>query len=94
MPHYQTSYLFGADVTGGVKGACLGQQIAASLSVSQEDSAAQIPPPTLVCAEIPKIHIFGVFCNRSEHEIVLDYRRLPKKLRFESLSQPVRLAST
>ena len=78
MPHYQTSYLFGADVTGGVKGACLGQQIAASLSVSQEDSAAQIPPPTLVCAEIPKIHIFGVFCNRSEHEIVLDYKTTSK----------------
>ena len=34
--------------------------------------------PTLVRAEIPKIHIFGVFCDRSEHEIVLDYKTTSK----------------
>jgi hypothetical protein len=32
--------------------------------------------PTLVRAEIPKEHILGVFCNRNEREIVLDFRRL------------------
>jgi hypothetical protein len=38
--------------------------------------------PTLVRAEIPKIHIFAVFCDRSEHEIVLDYKRLRKLQRL------------
>jgi hypothetical protein len=34
--------------------------------------------PTLVLAEIPKPHIFAVFVDRSENEVVLDYKRLRK----------------
>jgi hypothetical protein len=34
------------------------------------------PRPTLVTAQIPKRHIFAVFANRNEAEIVLDPRRL------------------
>jgi hypothetical protein len=34
------------------------------------------PRPTLVSALIPKRHIFAVFLERQEHEIVLDPRRL------------------
>jgi hypothetical protein len=32
--------------------------------------------PTLVSACIPKEHVFAVFIDREEHEIVADYRRL------------------
>jgi hypothetical protein len=32
--------------------------------------------PTLVTAEIPKQHIFAVFTERQEDEVVVDYRRL------------------
>jgi hypothetical protein len=34
--------------------------------------------PTLVHAEIPKPHIFAVFVNREERDIVLNPRRLRK----------------
>jgi hypothetical protein len=34
------------------------------------------PRPTLVSAQIPKRHIFAVFLERQEQEIVLDPRRL------------------
>jgi hypothetical protein len=34
--------------------------------------------PTLVRAEIPKPHVFGIFLDRKESEIALDYRRLRK----------------
>lgn len=34
--------------------------------------------PTLAQAVIPKAHVFGVFLERKEHEIAVDYRRLRK----------------
>jgi hypothetical protein len=39
--------------------------------------------PTLVTAEIPKQHIFGVFLGRGESELAVDPKRL-RKLRAES----------
>jgi len=42
--------------------------------------------PTLVSARIPKQHIFGVFTDRDESEIVVDYRRL-RRLRHLELHQ-------
>ena len=36
------------------------------------------PRPTLAQAQIPKQHVFAVFVDRQEHEIVLDPRRLRK----------------
>jgi len=38
--------------------------------------------PTLVSAVIPKQHVFGVFTNRNESEIVVDYRRLRRLRRL------------
>ena len=38
--------------------------------------------PTLVSAYIPKEHVFAVFLNRKEQEIVADYRRL-RRLKIE-----------
>jgi hypothetical protein len=44
--------------------------------------------PTLVSAEIPKRHIFGVFVHRKEHEVVLDYRRLRKLRVAQIVAEP------
>jgi hypothetical protein len=41
--------------------------------------------PTLVRAVIPKPHVFALFLDRQEHEIVLDPRRL-RQLRAEPLT--------
>ena len=45
------------------------------------------PSPTLVSAEIPKRHIFAVFVDRQESEIVVDWRRL-RKLKAEPFAAP------
>jgi hypothetical protein len=41
--------------------------------------------PTLIHAEIPKQHIFGVFLDRKESELALDPRRL-RKIRQEKFA--------
>jgi hypothetical protein len=43
------------------------------------------PRPTLAQAQIPKQHVFAVFVDRDEHEIVLDPRRL-RRLSIQGLS--------
>jgi hypothetical protein len=45
--------------------------------------------PTLVSAEIPKQHIFGVFVSRNEDEVVVDHRRLRKLRELTIASQSV-----
>jgi hypothetical protein len=42
--------------------------------------------PTLVSAYIPKEHVFAVFLNRNEHEIVVDPRRL-RRVKIEPGSE-------
>jgi hypothetical protein len=44
--------------------------------------------PTIAQALIPKAHIFAVFVNRQEHEIVLDPRRLRKISKSPFTDQP------
>jgi len=39
--------------------------------------------PTLVSAYIPKVHVLGVFLNRSESEVVVDPRRLRRLTALE-----------
>jgi hypothetical protein len=42
--------------------------------------------PTLASAEIPKEHLFGVFLDRAETELAVDYRRLLKVVKAAPLA--------
>ena len=44
----------------------------------------RVPDPVIVQAVVPKEAIFTVFTERKESEILLDPRRLPRRLRVST----------